>query len=384
MIPLSIPCLNGNEWKYIKECLDTNWVSSVGAYVDRFESSIKEFTGAKHAIACMNGTAALHISLLLSGVQANDYVIAPNITFIASINSIKYANADPILIDMEAGSWQMDLRLLEHFLNSKTQLVDGVRVLTADQRPIRCIMPVHVHGNMNNMQQIMDLAQRFQLTVVEDSTEALGSYYGGKHAGRFGKFGTFSFNGNKIITTGGGGVIITDDDALAKKAKHLTTQAKSDAFEYIHDEIGYNYRLVNVLAAMGVAQMEQLNGFLKHKAFIRSFYEKALAGVGDIKFQQITTNVLSNNWMITIETSEQKGLIAHLTENKIQCRPFWRPMNQLRMYKNDIYVQDSDVSDKTYQTCLSIPCSSGIQQEELSVVAGSIIDYFKNIQKTPQ
>jgi dTDP-4-amino-4,6-dideoxygalactose transaminase len=218
MIPLSIPKLNGNEWKYIKDCLDTNWVSSVGAYVDRFERAIKDFTGAKHAIACMNGTAALHISLLLSGVQPDDYVIVPNITFIASINSIKYANADPILIDMEADTWQMDLDLLEDFLQNRTGLMDGVRVLTADNRPIRCIMPVHVHGNMNDMKQLTALANQYQLTIVEDSTEALGSFYDGQHAGTFGKFGTFSFNGNKIITTGGGGMVITDDEECAKKA----------------------------------------------------------------------------------------------------------------------------------------------------------------------
>lgn len=376
MIPLSIPKLNGNEWKYIKECLDTNWVSSVGSYVDRFELAIKDFTGAKHAIACMNGTAALHISLLLSGVQPNDYVIVPNITFIASINSIKYANADPILIDMEADTWQMDLDLLEDFLQNKTGLIDGVRVLNADKRPIRCIMPVHVHGNMNDMQKLIALANQYQLTIVEDSTEALGSFYDGQHAGTFGKFGTFSFNGNKIITTGGGGMIITNDDECAKKAKHLTTQAKSDSFEYIHDEIGYNYRLVNVLAAMGVAQMEQLDGFLKRKEAIRAFYEKALFGVGDIQFQQITPNVKSNNWMITIKTTEQKGLIEYLTQNKIQCRPFWRPMNQLRMFKNDTYIQQNDISNKEYQSCLSIPCSSGIMDEELVFVEKNIKSYF--------
>ncbi len=377
MIPLSIPHLAGNEWEYIKECLDTNWVSSVGTYVDKFEAAVAEFTGAKYAIACMNGTAALHVSLLLSGVQPDDYVIVPNITFIASINSIKYCFADPILIDMQPNTWQMDLDLLETFLEKDTEIKDGVCTLCKDGRPIRCMMPVHVLGNMANMARLMQIAKKYHLTVVEDSTEALGSFYDGKHSGTFGKFGTFSFNGNKIITTGGGGMIVTDDEALAKKAKHLTTQAKSDSFEYIHDEIGYNYRLVNILAAMGVAQMEQLSTFLERKHAIRRYYEQELNGVGDIQFQQITEKVQANDWLITIKTKEQKGMIQHLTAQKIQCRPFWRPMNQLQMFKNDPYITTEDISNQEYQTCLSIPCSSGITDAELQTVAGAIKSYFK-------
>lgn len=242
MIPLSVPNLNGNEWKYIKECLDTNWVSSVGSYVDKFEKSLVDFTGAKYAVSTVNGSAALHISMLLAGVQQNDYVIIPNVTFIASANTVTYLKASPILIDIDVDTWQMDLNLLEEFLSKETEVKNNACHYKKNNRIIRCIMPVHVLGNMCDMDKLIDIAGRFCLTIVEDATESLGSYYKEKHSGTFGLFGCISFNGNKIITTGGGGMILTNDETLAKKAKHLTTQAKSDSFEYLHDEIGYNYR----------------------------------------------------------------------------------------------------------------------------------------------
>ncbi|MEM6807169.1 MAG: aminotransferase class I/II-fold pyridoxal phosphate-dependent enzyme, partial [Bacteroidota bacterium] len=260
-IPLSIPTLGGNEWTYIKECLDTNWVSSVGSYVTAFEESLASYTGAPYAIATVNGTAALHISLILAGVERDDYVIVPNITFIASANSVAYAGANPLFIDIEEESWQMDLNLLESFLIEETEESENGRIYKKDGKRIKAIMPVHVLGNMTEMDRLMDIARRFALLVIEDSTEALGSRYKGQHAGTFGELGCFSFNGNKIITTGGGGMIVTADEEKAKRAKHLTTQAKADPFAYVHDEIGYNYRLVNILAAMGVAQMEKLDAF---------------------------------------------------------------------------------------------------------------------------
>ncbi|HMJ48011.1 MAG TPA: aminotransferase class I/II-fold pyridoxal phosphate-dependent enzyme, partial [Ferruginibacter sp.] len=251
MLLLSGPNMGGNEWKYVKDCLDTGWVSSVGAYVDQFEKMSSEFAGTKYAVATSSGTTALHICLILMGVNEKDHVITPNITFIATVNSIKYTGASPIFIDTDENSWQMDPDLLEEFLETETQQKDGSCFHKKTGKRIPVIMPVHVLGNMGDMDRFMAIAKKHNLVVIEDSTEALGSYYKGKHAGSFGLMGTFSYNGNKIITTGGGGMIVTDDENLAKKAKHLTTQAKSDPFEYVHDEIGYNYRLVNVAAAMG-------------------------------------------------------------------------------------------------------------------------------------
>jgi perosamine synthetase len=372
MLLLSGPNIAGNEWKYVKDCLDTGWVSSVGAYVTQFENMVAEFAGCKYGVATSNGTSALHISLMLAGVKPNDYVIAPNVTFIASINSIKYTGADPILIDVDTKNWQMDLDLLEEFLENETDEKNGEVFYVNDGRTISCIMPVHVLGNICDMDKLMQIAKKYNLKIVEDATESLGSYYKGKHTGGFGTLGCFSFNGNKIITTGGGGVIVTNDEELAKKAKHLTTQAKSDSFEYIHDEVGYNYRLVNVLAAMGVAQMELLPSFIKRKKEIDAFYRKELTGIGDISFQEVSADVDANMWLFTFETEKQKEVLKVLNDNQMQSRPFWVPMNQLRMFKEDIYYSKDDKSNYIYQQCLSIPCSTYIRNEDLEAVTQKI------------
>lgn len=376
MVLLSGPNICGNEWKYVKDCLDTGWVSSVGSYVDQFEKMTAAFAGTKYAVATSSGTTALHISLILQGIGPGDYVIAPNITFIATCNSIKYTGAEPILIDTDPDTWQMDLSLLETFLHDETELKNGATVLKRDGKRIAAIMPVHVLGNIGDMDKLMQLAKNYHLIVIEDSTEALGSYYRGRHAGSIGLLGTFSYNGNKIITTGGGGMIVTNDEALAKRAKHLTTQAKSDPFEYIHDEIGYNYRLVNVAAAMGVAQMEQLPLFIERKRQIIAFYKQELEEVGDIRFQEVKEEVNPNWWMPTIKTSRQRELLKTLNENKLQSRPFWVPMNQLKMFRDNLYFHRNNCSDFVYKHCLSIPCSTNITDAELENVVKTIKSVF--------
>ncbi len=378
MIPLSTPNLSGNELKYITDCIETNWVSSVGSYVDSFEKHLADFTKAKYAVSTVNGSAALHISMLLAGVEQNDYVIIPNITFIASANTVTYLKASPLLIDIDADTWQMDLSILENFLIEKTEQVNECCVLNADKRIIRCIMPVHVLGNMCDMEKLMEIAKTYNLKVVEDATESLGSYYNHKHSGTFGNFGCISFNGNKIITTGGGGMILTNDEALAKKAKHITTQAKSDAFEYIHDEIGYNYRLVNVLAAMGVAQMEQLPKFLKRKKEIYIKYTQAFQNIKGFEVQKINENVNPNLWLQTFKFNDSKKLMTYLTAHQIQVRPFWVPMNQLEMFKKEIYITDSDVAGTVYSHCVSLPCSTSITDEEVDKVIYAVLEFYNN------
>jgi perosamine synthetase len=376
MLLLSGPNMGGNELKYVTECIETGWVSSVGSYVDQFERMTAEFAGTKYAVATSSGTTALHTCLVMLGVNNSDYVICPNITFIATCNSIKYTGANPIFIDTDEFTWQMDLDLLEKFLDTETEQKSGACYYKKDGRRIPVIMPVHVLGNMCNMDRLLELSQKHNLVVLEDSTEALGSYYKGKHAGSFGLMGTFSYNGNKIITTGGGGMIVTDDAALAKRAKHLTTQAKSDPFEYMHDAIGYNYRLVNVAAAMGVAQMEQLPGFLERKKEIIKFYKAALAGIGDISFQDVSPDVEPNWWLPTIKTNKQRDVLKILNDHKMQSRPFWVPMNQLPMFRDDIYYQENDRSDYVYKHCLSIPCSTNITDDQLAGVAEKIKEAF--------
>ncbi len=376
MIPLSVPNLGGNELKYITECIETNWVSSVGSYVDKFEKNLADFTGAKYAVSTVNGSAALHISMLLAGVQQNDYVIIPNITFIASANTVTYLKASPILIDVDAKTWQMDLDVLENFLKTKTEIKNGVCILKENNRIIRCIMPVHVLGNMCNMQRLIEIAETYHLKVVEDATESLGSYYKNQHSGTFGLFGCVSFNGNKIITTGGGGMILTNDESLAKKAKHITTQAKSDAFEYIHDEIGYNYRLVNVLAAMGVAQMEQLPQFLIRKKEVYQLYSNTFKTINGFEEQVVSENVNANLWLQTFKFPNSKQLMQHLIQQQIQVRPFWVPMNRLEMFKNEIYISKNDTAGTVYGNCVSLPCSTNITNSEVETVIKHTLEFY--------
>lgn len=376
MIPLSIPNISGNEWTYVKDCLDTGWISSVGSYVNLFEEKVAEFTCAKYAVAAMNGTAALHLSLKLAGVQRGDFVIVPDITFIASCNAVSYLGADPLLIDVDQYTWQMDLNLLETFLEDNTFLVGSMDEsgqermyshLKDSGRRISAILPVHVLGNMVDMEKLIALCEKYHLPIVEDSTEALGSMFNGQHAGTFGIFGTSSFNGNKIISTGGGGMILTNDEGLAKKAKHLTTQAKIDPFEYDHDAIGYNYRLVNILAAVGVAQMEQLPGFLKRKKEIDTFYRKELESE-NLRFQKVTDGVEPNNWLQTMWVSEQRPMIDHLLKNGIQCRPFWIPMHQLNMFRDCTFITENQVSEQVYLHCISIPSSTNLTDTQVEEV----------------
>ncbi len=378
MIQLSSPNLAGNEWKYIKDCLDTNWVSSVGSYVTGFEKKMCEFTGAKYAVATSNGTTALHISLMLSGVVANDLVILPNITFIASANSISYCGAQPLLMDVDFDSWQMDLNILETYLRNETEQRNNFCFDKKTGKRISAIMPVHVLGNMCDMDKLMALSEEFNLTMIEDATEALGSYYGGKHSGTFGKFGCFSYNGNKIITTGGGGMIVTDDEELARKAKHLTTQAKVPGIGYFHDEIGYNYRLVNLLAAMGVAQMELLPDFLKTKIRIRTNYNEAFTGLNGFAPQKIGDLIQCNNWLYTCRLPESEKLGDFLREKEIETRPFWTPMNQLPMYKDCLYINQSDVSGEVFSQCISLPCSSHLTVEQQQTVIENVLAFYKS------
>jgi len=371
-IPLSVPNIAGNEWKYVKECLDSGWISSVGSYVTQFEEMVAGFAGAKFGVAAVNGTAALHISLLLSGVGPGDYVILPNLTFVASANSIKYLGAEPILIDADPDLWQMDLNLLEEFLEEETEVKNGQLNYKKNGRRIAAIMPVHILGNMCDMDRFLAIVKKYPLPVVEDATEALGTTYKNKSAGTFSPLACFSFNGNKIISTGGGGVIVTDDEKLAKQAKHLTTTAKASADEYFHDEVGYNYRLVNVLAAIGVGQMELLPSFIRRKKECVDFYKRELTGVADIRFQKELPEVKTNGWLFTIQTGKQQQLLDHLNANKILSRRFWMPMNKLPMYKDCIYVQQKDNADYIYNTCLSIPCSTSIKDEDLHIVVKEI------------
>ena len=364
MIPLSIPHLGGNELKYVTDCIETGWVSSAGSYVTKFEEMVAKFSGNTYGVAASSGTSGLHLAMHMLGIGQGDKVIVPNITFIASANAVAYTKAEPIFLDVDPNTWQMDLDLLEEYLSSSYS------------DSIKAIMPVHVLGNMCDMPRLMKIANRYNIHVIEDSTEALGSYHKGQHAGSWGLMNVFSFNGNKIITTGGGGVIVTNDEAHAKRAKHLSTQSKVDPETYFHDEIGFNYRLVNVLAAIGVAQMEQLPDFIAKKKVIDAYYRKNLQGVGDIRFQKVHDDVDPNCWLFTFYSKKQVEILSALKANKIIARPFWFPMNQLPMFVDNEYINKDDHARDIHLNCLSIPSSVDLVEEQLAEVVRVIKGVF--------
>ena len=378
-IPLSVPFINGNEWKYVKECLDTGWISSAGKYVDLFERKIEEYTGAKHAVAVMNGTAAIHLSLLLSEVTNKDCVIVPSLTFVATANAVAYTGAEPIFIDSKLDDWQMDLALLREYLQENCYAENGETFRKKDKKRVAAIVPVHIQGGIGEIEKLISIAKEFNLKVVEDSAEALGSKKNGVSAGRFGALGCFSFNGNKIISSGGGGMIVTNDSELAKRAKHLSTTAKVDPLNYYHDEVGYNYRMVNVLAAIGVAQLEKLDEYVALKQTIGDRYRKELEGIGDISFQAIDKGVDYNNWLFTISTSKQKELVTYLNDHKIMSRPFWMPMHLLPMYADKEYFTHENNAEEIYNNSLAIPCSPNLTQEEQERVIQAIQRFFTEI-----
>ena len=381
MIKLSTPVIYGNEYKYVKQCLDTGWISSAGEFVDIFEEKIKNYTGAKHAIACMNGTAGLHISLNLADVGFNDIVLAPNLTFVATLNSISYTGAQIILIDSFNDSWQIDVNLIQKWLekNTETKIEKGKPTTfhKSSGKKIGAIVPVYVLGGFVEIDKLLKISSKYGIPLIEDSTEALGSFKNKKHAGTFGLTGVLSFNGNKIISTGGGGMILTNNSEIAVKAKHLTTTAKTDPLDYFHDEIGYNYRLVNILAAVGVAQMENFETILKRKKEIDVIYRKELFGVGDIKFQENCKSSDPNCWLFTFKTKSMRKLLKYLNDNGCQSRPFWTPMNRLPMYRKLTYISEFDYSNKIFEQCISIPSSSNLSIDEQNKVISTIKNFYK-------
>jgi aminotransferase in exopolysaccharide biosynthesis len=372
MIPLSIPNLSGKELDYLSECIKTGWISSAGKFVNDFEEQISEYTNTNHAIACMNGTVGLQTALNILGVSNKDLVLTTNLTFVATLNAISYTGAQPILFDIDESTWQIDLDLVEEWILENTLIKENLGKLNSynkktNQR-IGAIIPVHVLGGLVDIGRLLYISKKYHIPIVEDSTEALGSSFKGRLAGSFGQIGVFSFNGNKIISTGGGGMIVTNDKNLGEKAKHITTTAKTDPLNYYHDEIGYNYRLVNVLAAIGVAQMEQLPRILENKKRIDSNYRNELNEINNIVFQEHIRDSDPNCWLFTFRSPKMRKLLNYLNSNNIQSRPFWTPMNRLPMYSILEYVTKQDVTGKIFSECISIPSSSNLtegQQEEV-------------------
>jgi perosamine synthetase len=376
-VPLIVPEICGNEWKYVKECLDTNWVSSVGSYVDRFEKLVAERAGTKYAIATVNGTAALHVALLLSGVQQDDEVVVPSLTFIAPANAIRYVGAWPVFIDAEPTYWQIDPAGVVDFLNNGCRW-DGESLRNRKSgRRVKAILPVHILGHPADLDPILEVAEKYSLPVIEDATEGLGASYRGKSLGSLGHAGCFSFNGNKIITTGGGGMMVTNDAEWAARARYLTTQAKDDPIEYVHNAVGYNYRLTNLLAAMGCAQMEQLDKFVEAKQKIAKRYREALISLPGIHLPKQADWASSTYWMYTVLIDpkvagiDSRQLLRDLAAKKIQTRPLWQPIH--RSAAHDAAGSPAcPNSDVLYSQAISLPCSVGLSQSDQSYVIDTI------------
>lgn len=335
-IALHEPLFIGNEKKYIEECIDSTFVSSVGKYVDRFEDDIARFTGAKKAVVCVNGTNGLHMALMLAGVKQDEEVITQPLTFIATANAISYCGAHPVFVDIDKDTLGLSPQALDFFLKQNTEIkVDGC-YNKITKRKITAVVPMHTFGHPCRIDEIADICKNYNIQLVEDAAESLGSYYKGKHTGNFGTIGVLSFNGNKIITTGGGGMLLFNDESLAQRAKHLTTQAKiPHAWEFMHDDIGYNYRMPNINAALGVAQLEQIEKFLVAKRGLANAYKIFFTGIG-IKFVVEPENSTSNYWLNAIllkDRQERNDFLEYTNKKGIMTRPAWELMNRLPMFK---------------------------------------------------
>ena len=357
------PYFCGNEWKYVKKTLDDNYVSSIGSFVDKFEDQIKKFTKSKYAISVVNGTEALHLGLVACGVKKNDEVFVPTITFAGTANAITYSGAVPHFVDSELETLGIDPIKLEKYLKEISIKKGKFYFNKKTNRRISAIIPVHVFGNICQIDEILKIAKKYNLIVIEDAAEALGSFFHNKHAGTFGMVGCFSFNGNKILTTGGGGAIITNNKLLAKKIKHLSTTAKiNDPWEYIHDAIGYNFRMPNLNAALGCAQLENLNKFLQAKRKLFNIYEKEFKLVEDIRIIKEKKFSKSNYWLNTIfiknlSIKKRNQILKFAHKNNFFLRPVWRPLHTLKHFKK-MPKMHIDVATKIYKSCINLPSSA--------------------------
>lgn len=362
-IPLHEPCFRGNENKYVKECIDTVWVSSVGKYVDTFEKKLAEYIGVRKAVAVVNGTAALHLCLMLAGVEENDEVIVPALTFIATANAIAYCHAVPHFADSAENTLGLDPLKLDQYLADAAEMKNGCCYNKRTGRKISAAVPMHTFGHPIDLDKMAEVCNKYNIALVEDAAESIGSFYKGKHTGTWGKVAAVSFNGNKTITTGGGGAILTNNEELGKLAKHLTTQAKiPHRWEFSHDRIGYNYRMPNINAALGCAQLEQLPVFIEKKRQLAAKYKNALAKVKGINFFSEPEFAKSNYWLNAVLLEEKfvrkrDELLAALNDNGIMARPVWNLLYTMDMFK-ECPKMDCRMAEKIAARLINVPSSA--------------------------
>jgi len=381
MIPLSVPNLKGNEKKYLKKCISTEFVSSVGEYVNIFEKNISKFTKAKYAVACSSGTTALHLALRAINVEKDDEVIVPSMSFIATVNPVRYLNASPVFMDCD-NFYNLDIYKFKQFIKKNTFFKNGFTINKKTKKKIKAIIPVHVSGNAVDLESIVNFCKKKNIKIVEDAAEALGTFYlrgklKNKHAGTIGDIGCLSFNGNKIITSGGGGMIITNDKKLAEKCKYLSTQATNDSIIYKHDDIGYNYRLTNIQAAVGVAQLEKIQLFIKKKKDIYGFYKKKIDKISGLEVAPRPKYANNNNWMMTIIINKnfrykKDMLIKKLFKKNIQTRSMWLPIHLQKKYlKFEKYKISKSI--ELFNSSINIPCSTNLSSNQMNKVTSILL-----------
>lgn len=359
-IPLHAPNFLGNEKKYLDDCIDTGYVSSIGNYVNKFEENLASFTGANYAVACVNGTCALHLALKIAGVLPDDEVITQALTFVATGNAISYVGAHPVFIDVDSDTMGLSPEFMEEWLRKNSEMRGGFCCNKKTLRRIKACLPMHTFGHPVKLTELAELCIQYNIDLIEDAAESIGSYYKNRHTGIFGKVGVISFNGNKIVTTGGGGVLLFNDQELAKMAKHLTTQAKvAHPWEFFHDDFGYNYRMPNVNAALGCAQMENISHVLENKRTTAGLYRDFFSGFEEIEFISEPVNCVSNYWLNAIKLKDFKSRLLFLEythERGIMTRPPWTPLNELPMFKKS----QTDKLKNTwhlYETVVNLPSS---------------------------
>lgn len=364
-VALHEPVFEGREWEYVRDCLESTFVSSIGPYVDRFESELANFTGAKYAVVVVNGTAGLHTALMAAGVRSNDEVLIPALTFVATANAVKYCGATPHLVDVSEYTLGMDPEILGDWLKSATEMRSGVCVNKSTGGVIRAVVPMHTFGHPCELDALLRVASEYKLVLVEDAAESLGSYYSGRHTGTFGQMGVLSFNGNKTITTGGGGAILTDDPQIAKYVKHLTTTAKvPHRWEYKHDQVGYNYRMPNLNAALGCAQLEQLPEFIASKRKLFERYQGHFNDIAGVELFREPERCRSNYWLQAVlldkdVSHELETILASTNDANVMTRPVWNLISDLEPFKN-CPKSSLTVSQSLAKRLFNIPSSANI------------------------
>lgn len=377
-IPLSVPNVGPLEGKYLAECVETNWVSTAGPAVSKFEKMLSDEFGGAHVVAVSSGSAALHLAMILAGIGADDEVIVPAITFMATCSTVRCVGAWPAIVDVDARNWQIDPDAVARFLSEACDRRNDGRVVNRKTgRTVRGIAPVHVLGHPCDLDRLSEIAARYGLTIIEDAAEAIGTRYKGRPVGTDGLIGCLSFNGNKIITTGGGGALITRNPKIHERGRYLSTHAKDDAIRYVHKEIGFNYRLTNLSAAMGCAQLERLDGFLIRKKEVAALYRKLLGGIPGIGFMEEANWATSSWWLFTVRIEpaafgcDREALMARLSQRGIETRPLWQPMHRSEALAGS-YSHDIRVADTLYAEALSLPCSTNISDADVERVCNSI------------